>query len=119
MARTREEIINVLSFIDIPFGWNILTRNDGPEFYLQIHNPAGKDNFSDEEYPWKGRKWKLSVHMKNDEIVRTAKKALDAAIEHEVAEMFKYRGQAIFHPHLDVDKLANFVADPANISYRD
>lgn len=53
----------------------------------------------------RGRKWYLSPHMTDTELVRTAHKAIRAAVEHECDENFKYRGQAIFSPHTDVELL--------------
>lgn len=44
--------------------------------------------------------------MVKSEVVATAMKAVLAAEEHEARELFKYRGKAIFNPHIDVDALA-------------
>lgn len=52
-----------------------------------------------------GRKWKLSEHMTKSEVVRTMFIAVMTAIEHETRELFTYRGEAIFGPHVDVDAL--------------
>ena len=52
-----------------------------------------------------GRKWRLSEHMTTSEIVQTALMAVLAAEEHEAREAFKYRGHAIFGPHLDIEAL--------------
>lgn len=51
------------------------------------------------------RKWQLSQYMIPTEIVRTAWKAVLAAEEHEAAELFLYKGETIFNPHIDVDAL--------------
>ena len=53
-----------------------------------------------------GRKWLLSEHMVKSEIVATAMKAVLAAEEHEARELFKYKGKAIYNPHIDVEMLA-------------
>lgn len=53
-----------------------------------------------------GRKWRLSVHMTKSELVRTIFMACLAFQEHELRERFRYRGMAIFGPHIDVDALA-------------
>jgi hypothetical protein len=55
---------------------------------------------------WNGRRWLLSVRMSKSEIVQTAFKAVITAWEHEAREMFKYKGEAIFGPHIDCDRLA-------------
>ncbi len=59
---------------------------------------------------WKTRSWRISFHMTKSEIVQTALKCLLTAVEHEAREAFKYKGQAIFGPHYDVDKLAALCA---------
>lgn len=52
-----------------------------------------------------GRKWRLSPHMTQSELVQTALMAALAATEHEARERFLYEGQPIFAPHFDVDQL--------------
>lgn len=59
---------------------------------------------------WNGRKWQLSQHMTDSEIVQTALLALITWAEHEVRESFEYRGEAIFAPHFDVDDLVTLIA---------
>ncbi len=84
-----------------------------------VHNtPYLQIVFYDDGQEQKCRKWFLSPHMGTDEIVRTAWKAILAAEEHEAAEKFLYRGQAIFNPHFDPDALAEF-AENGNIQTRD
>lgn len=53
----------------------------------------------------KTRKWLLSPHMTRSELVQTAFKCVLTSIEHETRETFRYRGEAIFGPHFDVDSL--------------
>lgn len=57
-----------------------------------------------------GRKWRLSDHMTDSEVVATAFKACLAWEEHECREAFRYRGQQVFGPHFDVDQLSNLLA---------
>ncbi len=49
----------------------------------------------------KCRKWMLSYHMVENEIVRTAYLAFEQAEIHEVQETFKYKGAAIYGPHVN------------------
>lgn len=56
--------------------------------------------------------------MCKNEIVTTAFKAVMTAMEHEVRENFRYRGASIFNPHMDPDKLVDFVSDDANMQSR-
>jgi hypothetical protein len=48
---------------------------------------------------WHGRKWYLSDHMTEDEVVKTCYAAFKAAVEHEVMEGFTFEGQRVFNPH--------------------
>lgn len=92
-------------------GWSFLVREDGgthvmhpPRYYLQIaFNAPNRDD--GRNAAWTGRKWWLSRHMTQSEIVQTALMAVLAAEEHEARENFTYRGEPIFCPHYDVDEL--------------
>ena len=53
-----------------------------------------------------GRKWYISSHAVKTEVVRTAWKAVQAAILHEAEEDFLYRGVAIHNPHTEPVALA-------------
>lgn len=53
----------------------------------------------------RGRKWLLSPHMTEGEVVQTALMAVLAALEHEAREDFTYKNQAIFGPHYDLEIL--------------
>lgn len=54
---------------------------------------------------WSGRKWYISSHATESEVVLTCLKAVITALEHEAREKFTYLGFAIFHPHPDVKVL--------------
>lgn len=60
-----------------------------------------------EEGPWAGRKWYLSPHMTDSEVVQTAFAAVMAAMEHEVREKFRFGNASPFNPHFHVDDLAH------------
>lgn len=64
---------------------------------------------------WHGRKWYLSDHMTEDEIVKTCFAAFKAAVEHEVMEGFLFEGQRVFNPHADFRAL---IAANRNEVYR-
>lgn len=55
-----------------------------------------------------GRKWYISKHMVKSEVVQTAFLAIRQFQEHELREGFRYRGKAIFNPHIDVDAILQF-----------
>ena len=76
-----------------------LFHRDGRGYLLQVV-------FRDERGTvWKGRKWYVSAHATRSEIVQTCLKAVLTACEHEARESFRYRGEAIFGPHHDVEAL--------------
>lgn len=108
------EIVAQCSFED----WLIEVKLDGTRPYLQVHCLNGKDADTGLPIEWTGRKWQLSHHMCKNEIVTTAFKAVVTAMEHEVKENFRYRGVAIFNPHLDPDRLAEFAKDERNHNVR-
>lgn len=105
---TKEDFERILANIEYKSKptWKLIVRDLEQEHYvLQVEDKQGMDNFSDAPFPWRGRKWLLSVHMTVSEVVRTAYKAIQAAEEHEMAENFRYKGVALFDPHRNVDLL--------------
>lgn len=110
------KIINEISFNDWKF--HVSKYGDGTP-YVQILF-MDKDRISGIEELQRCRKWILSFHMTNSEVVRTCHKAVQAAMLHEVDEAFKYKGARIFNPHVDLDDLASAIKDKiVKISLRD
>jgi hypothetical protein len=58
-----------------------------------------------------GRKWHISSHSTESEVVLTCLKAAITDAEHEVREGFRYKGVAIVHPHPDVNVLATVAVE--------
>jgi hypothetical protein len=56
--------------------------------------------------PQLGRRWPIERTATRGEIVQTAFKAVLTWEEHAAREAFRYRGERVFGPHLDVDALA-------------
>jgi hypothetical protein len=84
--------------------WEFMVNEKNSVPYLQIQfigacNDSGK---VEKQYC---RKWQLSYYMTNSELVRTAYKAVLAAVEHEASENFFYKSERIFNPHVDVEAL--------------
>jgi hypothetical protein len=79
--------------------------------YDKIHGIAGRIFLqvtydapctkSGELQNWNGRKWYLSGYMTDDEIVKTAYCAFEAAVKHEIMEGFKFDGIIVFNPHIN------------------
>src|SRR6476469_11094598 len=114
---------DLISLISYKPGWHILSGED-PDGrpYVQIEvdatAEAAKCAFSGEVVPWRGGKRYLSPFMCRQEVVGAVLEAIKAAEMHETHEWFRYRGRAIYNPHLDPDKLAEF-AVLKNMNIRD
>ena len=85
--------------------WDIVLRMDGDRPYLQIQFDA-PDSFTGVVERQYCRKWMLSYYMTDSEVVRTAYKAIEAAVLHELQEDFRFMEEPIFRPHYDVFALA-------------
>ena len=79
-------------------------KNIGGRIYLQVdyEAPCTKTNNLES---WKGRKWYLSEFMTDDEIVKTAYCAFQAAVTHEIMEGFKFDNVIVFNPHINFREL--------------
>lgn len=77
---------------------------DNGRVFLQVtyKAPCTKTNELSE---WHGRKWYLSKHMTNDEIVKTAYVAFESCVKHEIMEGFKVDGIILFNPHVNFEEL--------------
>lgn len=64
-----------------------------------------------------GRKWYISAHMTEAEVLQTALLAVLTANEHEVRETFLVDGRAIFGPHFSIDAL-KYAVDLKHFVYR-
>ena len=88
--------------------WELWLRYDqkADRLFIQIQFDC-TNNYSGEPYRSYCRKWYLSPFMTNTEIVRTAYKAYEAAVIHEMQENFTYKDVAIFDPHRNVELLVS------------
>lgn len=85
------------------FGSYQTTENIG-RIYIQIEYKAPCTK-SKELKSWKGRKWYLSSHMTDDEIIKTCYVAFKSAVKHEIMEGFKVDGIVLFNPHINFEEL--------------
>lgn len=109
--RMIEDVVRDVRFDHHP-SIRIRTRKDTEGIYVQL-----MDEDLDEEFNT-GRKWRVSVHMTDSEIVGTLWKAYMTWLEHEARESFLYRGRAVYGPHLDVKALWELAGDRNNYEYR-
>jgi hypothetical protein len=99
-------------------GFRYLIEPNGNRFVLRVEF-AANDVATGVPTVWKGRKWTLSPHMTDGEIVQTAWLATMTAIEHEARERFTYRGVSVFDPHYDIEKLVELRRAPDAIKVRE
>ena len=92
-----QNILNEVWYKD----WDIVFRLEGARPYIQIQFDA-PDSFTGEVERQYCRKWMLSRFMTKSEIVRTAYKAIEAAVLHELQEDFRFLGEPVYRPHIDV-----------------
>lgn len=106
-----EDIIKRVHYKD----WEIKIQpsHDGASYYyLQVCFIVGGETHS-------GRKWLLSQHMTESEIVQTALLAVLTAEEHEAREKFTYLDEPVFGPHLNVDRLFDITQKTDGFVYRE
>lgn len=95
----------IIKEIKLPAEFSIrLDTHPEGRFYIQIRQES-TCNRTGKPYNEGGRKWDLSQHMTESEVVLTAWKAYLTFIEHEAREQFHYKGKKIFDPHIDVNAL--------------
>ena len=95
-----DEILETIEYKD----WTFITIKRDHVIYLRC-SWWGECNTSGMMTRQKSRKWQLSPHMTKSELVQTALKAVLTAEEHEAREKFKYKGKAVFGPHIDIEQL--------------
>lgn len=93
---THAQLITVVAGIRY-LGWHFALREMGDGYYLQVQFMA-----PDEQ---RGRKWYISKHATEAEVLQTALLAVLTAVEHEAREAFTYMGKAVFGPHTSVEAL--------------
>lgn len=108
----KKDVQNILKDIRIEDGWAVMLEEDKifkdadgcGRLYLQVQfiAPDSVTGIPEHQYC---RKWYLSPYMTKQEVVRTAYKAYEGAVLHEMQEKFLYRGRQIYNPHTNVDSL--------------
>lgn len=103
--KTLADFQEILGRVQYKPGWQLRCHESSAgTIYLQAHF-IGTDPQTHVVGVQGGRKWHLSPHMTEGEVVQTALMAVLAAEEHEAREFFTYRGRAIFGPHFSLQKL--------------
>lgn len=102
-----DKAADVLARIDYP-GYTFQLSDNPRKPWLRVHCDEGTCNVTGEPMSWNGRKWLLSVHMTETEIVWTAFKAVLTALEHEARELFTVDGVAVADSHLSINEMVSF-----------
>jgi hypothetical protein len=103
---TLEEMREIVSHITYPgFQFHVDIPNGDSTPSLRVGCRDGVCNVTGEPWPWYGRWWRLSTHATESEIVGTCYQALDTAMRHEMAELFRYHGLAVYNQHRSVRAL--------------
>jgi len=112
------QLIGQMTF---PHGWSMCMPEwqDENHALLQIVAYNGVDNVTGEPYQWKGRKWVITTHMTDGEIIQTIFKAILTAAEHELRETFLVAGRPILDPHYDLEKLWDLRGSPDALKERE
>lgn len=88
--------------------WKFIVSKMGDGFYIQIKFIDIDIELPSSSQEQSCRKWYISRFSTKSEIVQTCLQACLKAEEHECREHFKYKNQAIYLPHYNVDELHDF-----------
>lgn len=78
----------------------------GQRYFIQIIYYTSDIN-ANKIKRWHGRKFYLSEHMTDDEIIKTIYLAYEQVIKHEAMEGFKVDDKILFNPHTNFEALLN------------
>lgn len=116
MHNAKQRIEEVVAHCHYPF---LRFEVDTEDWWLRVVSDKAIDNFTEEERACNGRKWRISSHMLDGEIVQTALLAVKSYMEHEIREQFTFYESRLFSPHFDIYALAKFALNPLNTVERD
>lgn len=102
-----KQLVNRITLSCLGKEFKVLTNYDckgGDRVFIQIVYSCECTKGGNEE-TWKGRKYYLSEHMTDDEIIKTVYTAFEQCIKHEVMEGFKIDNKVLFNPHINFEEL--------------
>lgn len=100
-----DDMRRTLDRVEYKPGWSLRLFLDGERPCLQVRFKAADCETGNVEMQ-ACRKWFLSPYMTVSELVGTAFKAFLTAEEHECREAFRYCGQRVLGPHIDLPTIA-------------
>lgn len=124
MLMDKREVTFIVSAITYKPGWRFIIGEDGTRLFLQAEVSTDSDLTLDPtrrtigRTPWKSGKRYLSPHMCRQEVVGVVLGIIKDAEMHEVHEWFRYKGAAIYNPHLDPDVLVEVAKRRSSFNVR-
>jgi len=119
--QSRESILELLLCIDVPErlfpGGAFEVHEKGDGFLVQLIFYAEDADDPEVSEVQRCRKWYVSSHCTDTEVIRTAYKACEAAVLHELDELFLFKGARIYNPHYDAEALVK-MAEEAQVDIR-
>lgn len=124
MLMTLPRVSAIVQAITYKPGWTFLIGQDGVRLFLQASvselsdltlDPTGRTSA---RTPWKSGKRYLSPYMCRQEVVGVVLGLIKDAEMHEVHEWFRYKGAAIYNPHLDPDVLVEVARKKSSFNVR-
>jgi len=96
-----EELVSHITFQVLNTKFKFLVKSDplGGRVYVQLAFES-PDALTGVLTQWTSRKYYLSEHMLEDEIVKTCYMAAKQCVEHEVMEGFQFDSKVVFNPHV-------------------
>lgn len=120
---TESDVKRVVEACTYKEGWTFLcvgNIEDGSMFLqVSVSEKVGRCSITGKPVAWKGGKKYLSRFMCQQEIVGAVFAIIKSAEEHEMLEMFRYKGASIFNPHLSPDALVAVASKKVNFVTRD
>lgn len=93
------------TYIDFIVKRDVKSPETGRIFIQTVYNCKDSKEVNARAKVFKGRKWYLSDHMLEDEIIKTAYLAFETCVKHEMLEGFRVGHVTLFNPHVDYKEL--------------
>ena len=118
---TEQELVAIVDNISIgtelydTWCFKVSSVGDGFHLQLQYLEPDVATGKLERQH---ARKWYVSAHSTETEVVRTAYKAVLTSLEHRLGEHFTYQGRAVYNPHTHIESLID-IADVRKLDGRE
>jgi hypothetical protein len=109
----------IVKSIKYKANWFIMFWQDsiGPFVQLRVENSLC--SITGKVTDWKSSKIYLTEFMSRQEIVGSVFGLIERAELHEMREFFRYKGRAIYNPHIDPDVLVEIASKAENFNCRE